>query len=225
MLFVVIMMFFDILLSILELVYYSRSECQDNQNHAFVYINFIFAFVGKLVVFNFINLEVSGTLPFEINIPFLCPILLYGMFPSFQLPQFIYDYVQCKYRSPLFNFDSAYGLMTFSGVSLLVVTGGACFLTLCFNEILSFKNRLFNCAKGVAFLYMKLYVIVLNLITLLLTFSQIHSFLPALFIENVCFWFLFLVAFYLKCCKTKNQVKNRINNDKDVENNKLKDEP
>ena len=204
--FVVHMMLFDIILCILELVYFSRSECQDNQNHAFVYINFIFSFFGKLIVFNFINLEISCTLPFEYNFPFIFPIILFGMFPSMQLPQFIYDYVQCKYRSPLFDLDVSYNLMKFIGATLLIVAGGACVITLCFNEFLSLKNRVINCVKSFCLIFIKLFVLTLNIITILLTFSQIPSFLPALFIENICFWFLVVVSLYLKYVKGKTNM-------------------
>ena len=228
--FVVHMMLFDIILCIIELVYYSRTNCQDNQDHAFVYINFIFAFIGKLIVFNFINLEVSNTLPFDYDFPFLFPIILFGMFPAMQLPQFIYDYAQCKYRSPLYDIDSSYNIMKFIGATLLATVGAACILTFCFNEFLNLKNRLINCVKHIIMIFMKLYVVTLNLITLLLTFSQIPYFVPALFVENICFWFLVIIAVYIKYTK-RNMKKfsiEEILSDKsqkdDKEKNFLKDE-
>ena len=192
-------MLFDLILGIIELVYYSKTDCSDGQGHGFVYIDFIFAFVGKLVVFNFINLEISCSLPFDNAFPYFYPIILFGMFPAMQMPQFIYDYVQCKYRSPMFDLVSAYGITEFIGISLLIIGGGGCILTLCFNDLLSMKNRLINWSKVLVVGYMKLFAIALNVITLLMTFSQVNNFFPALFIENICFWFLFLVAFYLKC--------------------------
>ena len=204
--FVLIMMLFDIILCIIELVYYSKTSCGDGQNHGFVYIDFIFAFVGKLVVFNFINLEISCSLPFDNLFPYFYPIVLFGMFPAMQMPQFVYDYIQCRYRSPMFDLVAAYGLTEFIGISLLVIGGGGCIITLCFNDLLNMKNRVVNWSKFLVVSYMKLFAIILNFITLLMTFSQVDHFLPALFIENICFWFLLIVAVYLKFCgnATKN---------------------
>lgn len=203
--FVVNIMLFDLILCIIELVYFSQSDCEDGQNPGFVYINFIFVFIGKLIVFNFINLEISCTLPFDNDFPFLYPIALFGMFPAMQMPQFVYDYIQCQARSPLFDLISAYGIMKFIGATLLTTTGSACILTLCFTDMLNLKNRLVNCTKHILLLFMKIFVIALNIITILMTFSQVNHFVPAFFIENISFWFLTMVAVYLKCFGKKEK--------------------
>ena len=54
-----------------------------------IYTNFIFTIFAKFSILNFVNLEVFCNLPFEISIPFLIPIISYGIFPLFQLPQFV----------------------------------------------------------------------------------------------------------------------------------------
>lgn len=127
------------------------------------------------------------------------------MFPSMQLPQFIFDYIQCSYRSPIFDINAAFQLMEFIGITFIALAGGACLITLCFNDLLTIRNRLINWSKSLFLLFIKFFVITLNVITIILTFTQIPSFVPALFIENVCFWFLVIVSIFGKFYNNKKK--------------------
>ena len=197
---------FDFILCLLELIYFSNSKCLDNRNHFFIYLNFVFTILFKLVALNFTFLEVSKEIFFELPISFAIPSLIFNIMPIFQFPIYVFDYKSCNQRSPVYGLDFSFDFINFLGiVSLIIFTG--ILIKVCF--FIEFQmNRIMRCLWGLLFGIFIIFIVFLNFLNLTLTFSQVDKFVPALFIENMIFWMYVFEACY--CFLSKNLAKKEV---------------
>ena len=194
-LFVMLSFFTSFLLSSLEIDYYINSSCDDSYSRLSVYFNFFLTICFKLALLNFVNLEVFHTMPLDFKIPFLVPILWFGVFPVMQMPQYVFDYLACVPRGNVFTIKNAYELCNVYSIFFLVLIGMFTLIAAATTTCV-IPNRVLKQMRNFGYIIIGLTLLATNLISIILSLSQINYMVPSMFIENIIYWFLIATSFY-----------------------------
>jgi hypothetical protein len=187
--------FSSFLLSCLEINYYITSNCDDSYSRVSVYFNFFLTVCFKLALLNFVNLEVFHTMPLDFKIPFLVPILGFGLFPVMQMPQYVYDFLACVPRGRVFSMKTAYELCNVYSIFFLILIGIFAIIAAATTTCV-IPNRVLKQFRNLAYIVIGLTLLATNLISIILSLSQVNYLVPSMFIENIIYWFLIATSIY-----------------------------
>ena len=195
----------------LEIDTFANSICNDKKNYvsAFIYINLLILIPFMALTLSLFNMELIDKTPYTFKITFLKPWLLWGICPIFELPLMVYDHLQCQMQSPFYTYSASYDIGKAVGIFFLIVFG--CFigfLTCIMNGINC--GGLLKCSQNLFEKYLfPLFVVALNVMSFILTFTQFKLFLPVLYFHNYAYYLMFLMmgTFYvlLNACKMKEK--------------------
>ena len=197
-------MIISIVLSGLEIGYLFQSACPDHKKdqelQIIVIIGYAFAILLKIITLGYLNLELINKPPYVNPYTFSYPILWLGIIPTLQLPQIVYDYVECYQRNPLIKLGESQSIL----IAVLVAVGALLIFqgTLYIGRYKFLIQGSMYTVMRISFLVFGMIVIIpLNVLTVLVTFTQLPEFIPSFFFENQFFYLMslfMLVSNYIK---------------------------
>lgn len=193
-----------------EIDTFANSLCPEKQYlSAFIIINVLILLPIMLLVISLFNLELINKTPYNFKLTFVRPCLLWGICPVFEMPLIVFDHLYCKQENPLFSYSDSYNIMNAIGIiSLVFLTVFIGFLTCLISGLNC--NCLMDTAKKIFFkLILPLFVIALNVIAFLVTFTQVKFFLPLLYFHNYVYYLMVILIglfyFLLSGCKLQKK--------------------
>ena len=193
-----------------EIDTFSNSTCSEKHYvPAFIYINLIILISIMASVLNLFNLELINRTPYQFKATFLRPWLLWGICPIFEMPLMIYDHNNCQMQNPLYHYKDSYDIINAVGIMYLAILGiFVIFLTCmmsgidCAGLMACFKKIFIN-------ILLPMIVISLNVMSFLMTFTQVKFFLPVLYFHNYVYYLMAILMFVfyvlLRACKMQDK--------------------
>jgi hypothetical protein len=194
----------SIILSGLELGYLFQSICPDHKKdqelQIIVIVGYIISILIKIKTFGYLNLELINKTPYTNPYTFSYPILWLGIIPTLQLPQYVYDYVECYQRNPLIKLGEAQSILiaVLAVVGILLIFQGALYIG---RYKFLIQGSMYTVMRVVFLFFGIMIIIPLNVLTILITFTQLSDFVPSFFFENQYFYIMslfMLVSNYAK---------------------------
>jgi len=165
------------------------------------------------LVLSLFNLELINKAPYEFKVTFLRPWLLWGICPIFELPLMVYDHLVCEMQNPLYTYSKSYDIANAVGIIFIVIFGFFVGFLTCIMSGINCTGLL-SCSKKYFLRFLlPLFVLALNIMSFLLTFTQVTFFLPVLYFHNYAYYLMFLMigVFYILLNACKMQEKFHIN--------------
>lgn len=173
-----------------EINIYLNSNCLKSMRNYYIYFEFAISLLIKILILNHLNLEFADNNNMNI-FKALIPNLLWGSTSILVLPILIYDFDSCQSISLLISIK-----LGFDMINYFILIHIYFFLVLIlYHAFLFLKIKYYDIIQKIItvifLINLILYLLVLNVLFNIITFTQITKLLPIMYFDNfVYYWIL-----------------------------------